>query len=93
MLRPYGAASPAMPAGESLSEGMPVFGSEGRQAGTVKEVRDGAFRLDLPEQPDVTVPPEYVREVSAGRATLSVPTGEIGAVGQAPPPAAHPATT
>jgi hypothetical protein len=67
-----------------LTEGMPVFGSDGAQVGVVKEVRDHDFLLDLSNQPgqlDVYVPLEYVLDTAGGRATLTVQAYEIGGMG------------
>ncbi|MBI3970372.1 MAG: DUF2171 domain-containing protein [Chloroflexi bacterium] len=86
-----GGAAPGM-AGR-LTEGMPVFGAEGEQVGTIKEVRDRDFLLDRPMLRDVFVPVDSIRDATGSRVTLSIRAGDIDEMGWESPPTKWAGTT
>lgn len=86
----------AAPGGQTMTGGAPaavrremqVAGSDGQSIGTVKEVRGADFLVDRSMQRDVYVPFSAVRDISGGRVTLNVASGEVDSMGWASPPIA-----
>jgi hypothetical protein len=58
--------------------GCPVYTSDGDKLGTVKEVRDGAFKIDAHMQPDYWLPLSAVASSMTDRLTTSFDKGRLG---------------
>ncbi len=50
--------------------GMPVYTLDGHEIGSVREVRDGYFKVDAPMQPDYWLREEDISAATGGRVTL-----------------------
>lgn len=69
-------ARPADPVSD-IKPGLPVFTSDNHQLGTVKDVADGSFKVDVPMRPDFWLSREAVLSFSAERVTLDVAKDEV----------------
>ena len=84
--------APAGPDGRGgrlqLRTGMEVIGSDGDDAGRVKEVRDADFLVARRMRRDVYVPFSAIMHVAEDRVTLSIPGERVDDMGWATPDAA-----
>ena len=58
--------------------GMPVVGSDMKNIGLVKEVRDNDFLVDIPMHRDLYIPFSAVQNVEDDQAVLNIPAHQIG---------------
>ena len=58
--------------------GTPVFSRDGEHLGTVKEIRDTAFKLDVTGQPDYWLPTTCLTEDTTGRMIVAATKDQIG---------------
>lgn len=71
-----------------ITIGMPVVGSDGKEIGTVKEVRSNDFLVNRRLARDVYVPFSAIQSISDGRIILNVASDQVDRQGWAHPPLA-----
>jgi len=54
-----------------VNAGVPVLTSDGKELGTVKEVADGAFKVDVPMRPDYWLARSAILSSAPDRVTMS----------------------
>jgi len=69
-----------------VTTGMKVIGSDGKEIGTVKEVRATDFLCNRSMARDVYIPFAAVQNVTENRINLNVPSDQIDHQGWANPP-------
>lgn len=57
--------------------GMHVVGTDGKEVGTVKEVRDSDFLIDRPMRRDVYAPFNAIQHVNGDTVTLNVSSDQV----------------
>lgn len=62
---------------EGLEVGLPVYVRSGDQIGVVKEVTDGRFKVDRPQQPDMWLRTDAVGDVRDGKVILVAMSHEL----------------
>lgn len=60
-----------------LQTGLIVVGSDGERIGTVKEIGEGEFRIDVRLAPDISVPLANIETIAAGLVILKMPAALI----------------
>jgi hypothetical protein len=61
--------------------GMQVVGSDASNVGTVKEVRNNDFLVNIPMQRDVYVPYNAVQNVTGNTVALNIPSNQVNNMG------------
>ena len=61
----------------SVRAGMHVVGADGKEVGTVKEVRDKDFLINRPMRRDVYAPFDAIQNVNGDRVTLNVSSDKV----------------
>ena len=61
----------------SVRAGMHVVGADGKEVGTVKEVRDKDFLIDRPMRRDVYAPFDAIQNVNGDKVTLNVSSDKV----------------
>lgn len=64
-----------------VNVGMQVVGTDGGNIGTVKEVRDNDFLVNIPKHRDVYVPYNAVQNVTGNTVALNIPSNQINNMG------------
>ncbi len=65
---------------DQLHQGMGVVGSDGKQIGTVDEIRDFDFKLNRPLNFDLYVPFNAVEDISNDQVRLDIPANRVGSM-------------
>lgn len=75
-----GTTSPQLPTNPALQmqPGMPVVGSDMRNVGLIKEVRENDFLVDIPMHRDLYIPFSAVQNVEADQVVLNIPAHQVG---------------
>ncbi len=60
---------------------MQVVGSDASNVGTVKEVRNNDFLVNIPMQRDVYVPYNAVQNVTGNTVALNIPSNQVNNMG------------
>ena len=68
---------PVMNPALQMQPGMPVVGSDMKNVGLIKEVRDDDFLVDIPMHRDLYIPFSAVQNVDADQAVLNVPAHQV----------------
>jgi hypothetical protein len=64
-----------------VNVGMQVVGTDGGNIGTVKEVRNNDFLVNIPMHRDVYVPYNAVQNVTGNTVALNIPSNQINNMG------------
>jgi hypothetical protein len=64
-----------------ITVGMQVVGTDGGNIGTVKEVRNNDFLVNIPMHRDVYVPYNAVQNVTGNTVALNIPSNQINNMG------------
>jgi hypothetical protein len=64
--------------GRRVMAGCAVYTRDGEHLGTVKEVREGYFKVDVKMRPDYWLQTQFVELWSDDRVTLEFPKGDLG---------------
>ena len=64
-----------------VNVGMQVVGTDGGNIGTVKEVRDNDFLVNIPMHRDVYVPYNAIQNVTGNTVALNIPSNQVNNMG------------